>query len=378
MNIRNEQQESILGRIAQGTLILSSEKEYRDLLTLFPDKADLQRAYADFLSQNEESNSAYLYYLSAGDLYIQDGKTFQAIVSKILAWRIIKPTHQKGRLFHAALQAALCGESPLQNFFADMPYPEFIATILRLVRLRIPGGETVISAGDACDDLYFIVAGTLEETLSSGISQRLSDNDIFGEVFPLGQTHYSRSDVKTLTPVELVKISQSALTELGRKYPRIEKLLTRLYKNPSDRDSTRAWVSVRRSARHMTPVKITLKISRPKQPDYIMNVEAISKDISTGGLCADLGLKYGSLRVEELIGSGAVINIELPYSDRSLSVKGSVIWGKHLEEPGGTSMVAGIKFNSLDREERDLLNVYCFGINDEQTLMWSLWETYIG
>jgi CRP-like cAMP-binding protein len=378
LNIRNEKEGSILRRIAEGTLALSSKKEYQDLLTLFPDKADIQRAYADFLSQNGESKSAYRYYLSAGDLYIQDGKTFQAIVSKILAWRIVKPTHQEGRSFHAALQAGLLGDSPLQNFFADMPYAEFIATILRLVRVKISDGETIISAGDECDGLYFIVAGIVEETLSSVISQRLSDNDIFGEVFPLSQINYSRSGVKALTPAELVKISKSALTELSTKYPLIEKLLTGLYKNPSETDQIRAWASVRRSSRHMTPVKITLKITRPKQPDQVMNVEAVSKDISIGGICADLGLTYESLPIEKLIGSSAVIDIDLPHSDKSLSIDGSVVWGKHLEESGGTSIAAGIKFNPLSREERDLLNVYCFGIDDEQTLMWSLWDTYMG
>jgi CRP-like cAMP-binding protein len=388
LNIQIEKQGSIFRRLAEGTLTLSSKKEYKNLITLFPDKADLKRAYADFLSQKGETETAYRYYLSAGDLYIQGGKTFQAIVSKILAWRIIKPTHQEGRSFHAALQAVLVSESPLQCFFADMPYPEFIATILRLVRVRIPAGETIIKTGDKCDDLYFIVSGELEETLhpaseanrsaSGGVSRRLSDNDIFGEVFPLRQINYSRSEVKTLTLAELVKISKSALAGLSKKYPLIEELLTGLYKGASDTDQNRAWASVRRSARHMIPVKITLKITLPKQPDRVMNVEAISKDVSLGGVCVDLGLQYGTLSVKELVGSNAVTEVDLPDSDKCLTVNGSVVWGKHLEESGGTSMAAGIKFKPLDREKRDLLNVYCFGIDNEQALMWSLWETYMG
>ena len=388
MNIRNEKQESILRRIAIGTLTLSSNKEYQELLILFPDKAEVQRAYADFLSQKGENKTAYGYYLSAGDLYIRDGKTFQAIVSKILAWRIIKPTHQEGRSFHAAMQASVFGESPLQNCFADMPYAEFIATILKLIRLRKPVGETIINAGDTCNDLYFIVSGVLQETLrpapeenrssSSPVFQHLSDNDIFGEVFPLSQINHSRSNVQTLTPVELVKISKPALTELSKRYPLIEKLLSGLYKNPSDTNRIRAWASVRRSARHAASVRILLKITHPEQRDQVMNVEAISKDISMGGVCADLGLKYGSLPIEKLIGSSAVIYVVIPHSDKSLSVNGSVVWGKHVEESGGTSIVAGIKIKSLDRKTRDLLNVYCFGIDNEQALMWSLWDTYMG
>jgi hypothetical protein len=388
LDIQNEKQGSILRRLAEGSLTLSSKQEYEELLTLFPDKADVQRGYADFLSQRGEDNSAYDYYLSAGDLYIQDSKTFQAIVSKILAWRIVKPTHQEGRSFHAALQAGLFRESPLQLFFAELPYPEFIAIMLKLVRVRIGAGEIVVNAGDTCDNLYFIVSGILQETLlptteadpadSNRVSQSLSDNDIFGEVFPLSRDIHSRSVVITRTPVELVKLSKSALQELCKQYPLIEELLSGLYKHPDDADQIRTWASVRRSPRHMTPVKITLKINRPNQPDQVMDIEAMSKDISLGGACVDLGLKYGKLPIKELIGSQAVILIALPHSDESLSVTGSLVWCKHLEEPGGTSTIVGIKFKSLGQEQQDLLNVYCFGIDDEQTLMWSLWETYMG
>jgi hypothetical protein len=388
LNIRSEKQGSILRRIAEGTLTLSSKKEYKDLLTLFPDKADVQRAYADFLAQQEEDKTAYDYYLSAGNLYIQDGKTFQAIVSKILAWRIVKPTHQEGRSFHTALQASPFRESPLQLFFAELPYPEFIAIMLKLVRVRIPAGEIVLNAGDTCDNLYFIVSGILQETLlsdseappssSSKVSQGLSDNDIFGDVFPLSRINYSRSVVITRTSVELVKISKSALKDLCEQYPLIEELLAGLYKHPGDADQIRTWASVRRSPRHMTPIKITLKITPPKQSEHIINIEAMSKDISMGGLCADLGLKYVSLQIKEIIGSRAVIDVDLPHSGKSLGINGTVVWGKHLEEPGGTSIIVGIKFKSLGQEKQDLLNVYCFGIDNEEALMWSLWENYMG
>ena len=43
----------------------------------------------------------------------------------------------------------------------------------------------------------------------------------------------------------------------------------------------------------------------------------------------------------------------------------------------GINIVAGIQFEPLGRDTRDLLNVYCFGIDNEQTLMWSLWDTYM-
>ena len=103
----------------------------------------------------------------------------------------------------------------------------------------------------------------------------------------------------------------------------------------------------------------------------------MSKDISLGGVCLDLGLTHGSLSLQEIEGAPAVVEIDLPVADQSLTVNGSVVWGKHIQEPGGTSILAGIQFEKLDREKRDLLKVYCFGIDNEQALMWSLWETYM-
>ena len=387
MSNRSEKQGSILKRIAEGTVTLSSDKEYKDLLTLFPDKADVKRAYADYLSQQEKEETAYDYYLAAGDLYIQDGKTFQAIVSKILAWRIVKPTHQEGRSFHAALQASPVRESPLQIFFAGLPYPEFIAIMLKLVRVRLTAGEIVINTDDPCNDLYFIVSGILQETRlpdseaapssSDTVSLSLSDNDIFGDVFPLDQVKPSRSVVITRTSAELVKLSKTALKGLFDHYPLIEKSLNELHKPRDDAAQIRTWASVRRSVRHMTPIKLTLKIIPPKQTDQIVTIEAMSKDISMGGICVDLGLKYGSLSMEKLIGSQVTIDADLPHAGKSLDLNGTVAWAKHLQEPGGTSIAVGIKFGSMDREQQDLLNVYCFGIDNEQALMWSLWENYM-
>ena len=388
MNFQDSRQKSIVQRIATGELTLASKKEYADLLTLFPDKADIQRAYADFLTQQGEDETACHYYLSAADSYIKDGKTIQAIVSKILAWRIIKPTHQEGRAFHAALQAGLCGETPLHHFFAGMPYPEFIAIMLRLVRLQFSAGKTVIKAGDKSDDIYFIVYGDMQETLhpdsskdahSSGVPSRLlSDNDIFGEIFPLSETNFSRSDVKTLTHAELVKISKSALIEISRKYPLIKKLLAKAYKDPSVRGQNRTWVSVRRSARHMTPVKINLKTAFAKQPENVLTIDAVSKDISLGGVCIDMGLTYGGMAIRDIIGAKAGVTIDLPNVEKSLTINGTMVWGKKLKEPAGVSLLAGIKFDDMDRETRELLNVYCFGIDNEQALMWSLWENTMG
>jgi len=79
----------------------------------------------------------------------------------------------------------------------------------------------------------------------------------------------------------------------------------------------------------------------------------------------DLGLKYGSLRTEALAGAKSLVEIKLPSSD-GVSIPGWVAWSKKIQEPGGASIIAGIKFEPLSDDARDFLKVYCFEYESEE------------
>ena len=104
--------------------------------------------------------------------------------------------------------------------------------------------------------------------------------------------------------------------------------------------------------------------------------EGVSRDISLGGACIDLGLKYGSIRTETLSGAKSIVEIKLTTGE-GVSIPGQVAWSKKVREPGGNSVIAGIKFDPLSNDARDFLKVYCFGYESEQSLMWGLWEDYL-
>jgi len=377
---------SILNRLADGSLSLTSEKEYQDLMSLFPDKGEISRTYGDFLSEREKKNEAFRNYTHAARLFLGEGKTCQAIVSKILAWRIFKPTHAEGRAFHSALQTSIKEESPLCHLFTNIDYQELIALMLRLVRVQFPAGQTIIRSGQTCGDIFFVVSGTLEEKVAQPVSakenrsepltQQLFDNDIFGDIFPIHKNTTSLSDINTLTPVEVVKIGKAALVEACQKYPRLQQLLIKLYKGPPSRKYGRSWPSVRRSTRHDNPVRATVMLALRKGDATRIAFEGMSRDISLGGACIDLGLKYGSLRTETLANTKSIVEIKLP-SGEGISIPGWIAWSKKIEEPGGTSIIAGIKFEPLSNEARDFLKVYCFGYESEESLMWGLWEDYL-
>ena len=381
-----EEKHGVLNRITNRSLTLTSDAEYQQLKDLFPDRGEISRGYADFLLEQNQKEKAYNSYTHAADLFLRDGKTFQAIVSTMQAWRIGKPTHGVGRAFHTSLQNSIREESPLRHLFSDISYPELLAFMLKLVRTYVNTHKYVTRIGQECQHVFFVVSGELAEHVDPAINahknrssqngQILKDNDIIGDIFPLEDTTLSHSDVKACTLSELVKISKANLIEICKRYPNIEQGLAKLYKGPPSNDYGRSWSSVRRSTRHENPVRTTVMLSLRKGEPKPVAFEGMSKDISLAGACIDLGLKYGSMRPETFAGIEAVVEISLP-SGVGVSIPGHVTWCKKINEPAGVSIVAGIRFAPLPPDVRDFLEVYCFGHETEQSLMWALWEEYI-
>ncbi len=381
-----EEKRGILDRINDRSLSLTSDLEFQQLKDLFPDRGEISRAYADFLLEQNQKEKAYRSYTYAADLFLRNGKTFQAIVSTMLAWRIGKPTHGVGHAFHTSLQNSIREESPLRHLFSGISYPELLAFMLKLVRTYVDTNKYVTRTGQDCQYVFFVVSGELEEHVdpvinaqnmkSSPSGQILQDNDIFGDIFPLQEATVSLSDVKACTPSELVKIDKTNLMGICQRYPDLEHRLAKLYKGPPSIDYGRSWSSVRRSIRHENPVRTTVMLSLREEDHSPVAFEGMSKDISLGGACIDLGLKYGSMRPDTFAGIEATVQINLP-SGVGVSIPGHVTWCKKVNEPAGTSIVAGIRFAPLPHDVRDFLEVYCFGHETEQSLMWALWEEYI-
>ena len=62
MNIQNESHESTVARIREGILLFNNREEYEGLLELYPKKASLYRAFADFLVKQGERSEAIKTY----------------------------------------------------------------------------------------------------------------------------------------------------------------------------------------------------------------------------------------------------------------------------------------------------------------------------
>ena len=386
MNIPNENQNKIVQRIMEGSLRLSSTNEFEQLLANYGDNPHIHREYADFLVQRKNVDDAYKAYNRAADLFIQADKALQAIVAKIRAWSLVKPNHEQGRAFHTDIRRTASGSSALQTFFSESSYPEFIGIMLRMIRVRFPADQYIVKYGDPANDIYFIVSGTVEERMHIPASKRgespgttikfLSDNDIFGEIFPLEQFNVSPADIKTVTAVELVKIKKPILTEIVKKHTGVQKRLINLYKGPSTNAKDRSWTSVRRAVRHEIPIKVHLTVSLKDDTSELAAV-GYTRDISLGGACLELTEHRWGALLKSIVDAESILQIYLPNVDEMLEIPGTVLWIKNEMRDDVEVPIIGIQFNKLSETDRDFLNEHCFGSDGEQNLIWDLWETYV-
>ena len=157
-------QKSIAGHIIDGSITIDSVSDFESMLDLFPDNPALFNAYGDLLFKKKSYKAAARAYGKAAGLFVDSGIMFPAILSKVLQWRIIKPTLHEVRPFCANLQRTQFNSSPLQKIFKSLSFPEMVSITNRLKRVHLPAGKVFKKIGDVENSLYFIASGTLKET----------------------------------------------------------------------------------------------------------------------------------------------------------------------------------------------------------------------
>jgi CRP-like cAMP-binding protein len=385
MNDRIDKQNSLVGRIIDGSVTIDSVTKFEDLLKVFPNDPGLHRVYADLLKKEKSLNAAGDEYGIAAELFIESGMTLQAIVSKILEWQIFKPSQKEGQAFYSALREGGHKDRAVQRFFTGMTYPEMIAFIIELMPRNFPAGGMLKKFGDEENTLYFVVSGALEETdyhrlekggrIQKKSTKDLLENDFFGEIYPFEEDYVSQSDIKTITRVELAKISKSSLMNVCRKNPNVKLLVGNLYKSRSEFVEKEFTRTVRKTARHRLPTQVNLKIFQDEPGKVSLDVSGFTEDMSLGGACVVLGAKYKTGHADNLTGKNVKIKIDLPTASDRLSILGTIVWSKEVCLEGKTTTEVGIQFKEMTDTDRRLLEDYHYGSEGEQNLIWSLWDS---
>jgi hypothetical protein len=389
MDLSVEMQNRIVSGVINGSISIESIREFDNLLKIFPDEPGVHKLYGDFLKREGSLEAAADEYSIAARLFVGTEMPLQAVLCKVLEWRIIKPSEGEQQDFHSGLQAMPSQERPLKRFFKKITYPEWMALVGKLELDFFPPASKVKNLGDPETDLYFVAYGALKEVtydhqpgdgwnFEKKVETNLIESDFFGQIYPFEEDLKSRSEVQAITGVEVARISKSNLVTLCREYPNIEHLVDGLYREKREADGERSSKSVRETARHQLPTKLNIKLFQNEGQTQPLNVEGFTENISLGGACVVLGEKYRTGPSDDLNGKNVKIEIALPLESLRLTLLGSVAWAKEVTLEEKTHVVVGIKFREMIERDRELLRNYCYGSDGEQNLIWSLWEWLLG
>ncbi|MBW2602996.1 MAG: cyclic nucleotide-binding domain-containing protein [Deltaproteobacteria bacterium] len=388
MNDRTKTRNSIVRRIIDGSVTIDSVKDFENLLRAFPNDPWLHRFFADLLERDKSFYAAADAYGTAAELFVEADMTMQAIVSKILEWQILGLSYQEGQDFYSSLRKAVSKNTGGQRFFIKMTYPEMIAVMSMLVIRYFPEGSMMKKFGDEENNLYFVVSGTVEETIYHRLenggkiqkksSKNLTENDFFGEIYPFEKEKMSQSTVETMSRVEFAKISKRRLTKIYKKYPNVKLLIHDLYQSRSKSEKERFSNTVRKTVRHQLPTQVNIKIFSDEPGKAPLDLNGFTENISLGGASVVLGANYKTDHFSSLVGKQVHIQIYLAVAFVSLSILGTAVWSKKISLEGKKSEMLGIQFEGMTDKDRRLLQGYHYGYEVEQDRIWSLWDSLIG
>jgi hypothetical protein len=387
MNDSTDIRDSVANRIIDGSITIDSLTEFENLLKIFPNNPRLHRVFADFLAQEKPFDAVDAYRISA-NLFIQAGQTLQAIVSKIFEWRLAKPSHQEEQEFYSDLHKDSSKGAPAQIFFSDLSFQQLIAFMNELTPGYFLAQSLLKKFGDPENDMSFVISGALEKTIYHRLKmdekvrektkKDLIENDFFGEIYPFEEEKLSQTDIKTITRVELAKISKPMLMKVCREHPDVEPMLDRLLDARSESDEKKLSKMVRKTVRHQLPTQVNLKVFQDPGGKAPLELTGFTDDISLGGACVILGAKYQIGPSTHLTGKNVKIQMCLPIESITLNILGTIVWGKDVSLEGKTTGIVGIHFKEMTDNDRGLLKDYCYGSEGEQNLIWSLWSSLLG
>ncbi|MBE9544505.1 MAG: cyclic nucleotide-binding domain-containing protein [Proteobacteria bacterium] len=365
-------EKSIPEHIVDGSIVIDSIEAFSSILKQFPKHPALLKKYADLLFRQDLLDLAAKSYGEAARLYIESGRMLQALVAKKQQWLIKPPSQKEIHLFLSAIEGGSFKASPLKMFFDKLSAKEMLAIISSFVRVRLFGDKVVKKAGDRETDLFFVVSGTLKDSAFLSLEAKekvhrnsnidLSADDFFGEIYPFKKDQICRSDIKTRTQVELVKISRQKLMKLCREHPNMEMAVIDLFNirsAPEEKSQTQA---IRKADRYQLPIKMNLELAPKGSFNSPLIVDGYSSDISIGGICVVLNGK--SEHIGHLLASlpetadNSQIRVNFPGETMELKVLGNIMWRHQIHFNGHKTLAMGIRFEEDSPKLRGMLFMF--------------------
>jgi len=375
-------EKSIPEYIIDGSIVIDSIEAFSSILKQFPKHPALLKKYADLLFRQELLDLAAKFYGEAARLYIDSGQMLQALVAQKQQWLIKPPSKKEIDLFLSNIKQGNFRTTPLNMLFDKLPPREMLAIISGFVRVRLFADKTIQKAGDMETDLYFIVSGTLKDSIFPSLDTKekvhrkpnvyLSDDDFFGEIYPFNKDHNCKSDIKTVTQVELVKISKQKLMKLCREYPEIELALIDLFKIRSGHEGSSQPQTARKAGRYQLPIKMNLELAPKGSFKSPLIIDGYSSDISIGGIC--VVLNGNSEHIGHLLASlpetadNSKIQVNFPGETMELKVLGNIMWRHKIHFNGHKTLAIGIRFEEDSPKLRGMLFMFANSLGGPKAL----------
>jgi CRP-like cAMP-binding protein len=371
-NSQSMSEKSIPEHIVDGSIVIDSIEAFSSILKQFPKHPALLKKYADLLFRQDLLDLAAKSYGEAAQLCIESGRMLQALVAKKQQWLIRPPSKKEIHLFLSAIEQGSFKASPLKMFFNRLSAKEMLAIISSFIRVRLFADKVVKKAGDRETNLFFVISGTLKDSAFLSLESKekvhrkpnidLSADDFFGEIYPFEKDQICRSDIKTLTQVELVKISRQKLMNLCREYPNIELAIIDLFNIRSAPGEKSQFQSVRKSERYQLPIKMSLEIPPKGSFTIPLTIDGYSSDISIGGICVVLNGKSEHighlLAAAPEIADNSQIRVNFPGETMELKVLGNIMWRHQVHFNGHKTLAMGIRFEEDSPKLRGMLFMF--------------------
>ena len=358
---------SIAARIIDGSIKIDSRAEFENILRLFPNDPALLRIYADLLVTKKSPEIAAKSYGEAAHLFIDSGRTLQAIVSKSLAWKISRPSDpEQIREFFTLMNENGFHQVPVNAFLHTLTYSALVAILYPLIKIRLPAGRIVIKVDDEEKYLYLVVSGALRATTFQPVNSdkeilykksciHLSENDFFGNIYPFEDQQLSQSYVETITKTELIKMPKINLMKVCVTYPDVEGAIAHLFTSQSGievKDSSRI---NRMGSRQHVPVKVHLQVQSQINGNPPLTLSGYSRDISIGGLCVVLDPEYRDHPSLNADFKDANVKISLPSEDITINVPGKIIWNRQIHIEQDTAVALGMRYQEMSPKSQGML-----------------------
>lgn len=373
------QKTNIVEQITRGFISIDSIEEFNELIEDFPDDPAIHKAYADFLVKKKSSDKAALFYGRAAALYLKSGKLPPAVLTKLLQWRIKSPVYEDAQLFLSALNDDSLPDTPLKVFFDKLSKPEVLAVMKCLENIQFPAGHLIYKIDDIQEGLYFIVSGSIkeirfepvekgEEKVFKQTVENLSDDDTFGELYPIKEENVCQSYIETTEPVELLKVPKQMLVQICKKYPNVEYGLQAISVFRSEFRKTKSLKKNRKSQRHEVMIKMSLEVFPHSSANFPIILEAYSKDISVGG--TSVVLDASDMSVVKSVASfsktikNSMVKIGFSSEGLELKVSGKIAWTRETIDRGKKTLAVGIQFQDLSPKLRGMLFVFAESSKD--------------